>query len=177
MNATLSPVMTEALKYWALVEMNGVDAHRVSSGGNVNTRVALIRRNLLTPGYKHELTDIGRDKGAELLPEYAAWLERVTQRTTKCSNRWHASSPAFARMLCPECPADEQQSEPTTAPDPVSTAVAYLREMGDPKTTRARFHYLVSALTELAATMNEYQREEVVASAYVERLAWPSRTQ
>lgn len=151
----LSPTMIQALSAYADIEksehVNISHLYTVT----LRTRGALVGRNLLAygvgrPGY--ELTDLGRIAAAERFPAYAEWLERVQVRTSRCSNRWHASAPAYGRMLCPECPSDQLTI--------VDTAIKHMRELNDPSTSRSRFRWLVDQLTAMAQEVTEEQREE-----------------
>jgi hypothetical protein len=163
---TLSSTMAQGLETYAQAEAaehrNVVPKFVVTA----RTRGALAARNLIVYGTGQSgyvLTDIGREKAAELFPEYRDWLARVMVRTSACANTWHRSLiavSAYGRMLCPECPADQ--------PTIVDTAIKHMREIRDPGTSSARFRWLVDQLGELAVQMTSEQRDECSQRARAE---------
>lgn len=172
MTAKLSPTMIETLHHFAYAEMDS-DAYGSNpyASGSINTLAALVGRGMLTPGYQHELTELGRQAVARLSSEYAAWWDKVKARTTKCANRWHRACDANEGVLCPQCPSEHDA--PTREQEDIEDLVGWMREVRTTTESR-RMNVIINNIIRLA---NRMPREDVIAAQDREYTEWTQQVE
>lgn len=174
MTAKLSPTMIETLHHFAYAEMDSnVYGSNPYASGSINTLAALVDRGMLTPGYQHELTELGRRRVAELSDEYANHLCVVEARTAKCANRWHGTADAFCHMLCPECP--NEQDAPTREQEDIESLVGWMRDARtavEQRVSSRRMTIIVKSIIELA---NRMPLDDVITAQDREYIEWTER--
>lgn len=176
MTAKLSPTMIETLHHFAYAEMgSSVYESNPYASGSINTLAALVGRGMLTPGYQHELTELGRQAVARLSSEYAAWWDKVKARTAKCANRWHRACDANEGVLCPQCPSEHDA--PTREQEDIEDLVGWMREVRtaiEKRVSSRRMTAIVKNIIELA---NRMPREDVITAQDREYTEWTQQVE